>query len=176
MAKVRVINIGDQLLISLDNKEVNFYDKSKSVWFASSGIINFIYDGELVFQEHPENFTEPSESSVVDLLLLLNDMLLVAGSMPEKLISSDYTLTNADANYLILVDLSANDITLKMPKDARQGLSWQIKDNGNAGTYICVISGNGTNVEGIATAPDITVDYEARQLYLSALSNEYLIL
>ena len=176
MSKVRVINIGDQLLISLDNIEVNFYNKDKSVWFASSGIINFIYDGELTFQEQPENFVSPVESSVVDLLLLLNNMLLVSGSKPEKLISSDYTLTNEDAGYLILVDLSANDITLKMPRDAKQGLSWQIKDNGNAGTYTCVIDGNGINVEGMATAPDITIDYEARLLYLSSLSNEYLIL
>ena len=176
MANIRVINIGDQLLISVNNKDVDFYSKDKSYWFAESGIIKLSYDDKVVVSGTPEEFVEPSEKSVVDLIIMLNNMLLSKGSILEKLITSDYTLTNEDANYMLVVDLSSNDIDIKMPISAQAGLQWQIKDNGNAGTYICTINGNGKNVEGMATAPDIISTYEARLLYLSELNNEYLLL
>ena len=89
MAKVRVQSIGDQLLISLDNSKANFYDKDKSIWSSDDKQIVFMYltqqtddngvlidefKNEEIFRDNPENFIEPSESSVVDLLILLKTL------------------------------------------------------------------------------------------------------
>ncbi len=182
MATIRVKNIGNQILIVQDNKTADFYDKDKLIWSASNGVIilrDKTSESETtLLSAQPSDFKTPtnSEISVVDLLIILNNMLLVSGSMPEKIVVGDYTLTNDDANYLILWDLSGGSATMKLPPDAQAGLTWKVKDIGNAavGTNEGTVSGNGRNVEGVATAPVIDTPYEARWLYLSESLGEYL--
>lgn len=76
MAKIRVQSINStKILISKDNKDVNFYDKDKSSWHASSGDIVFSYNGDIVFSEKTGNFIEPKENSVLDLIKLLDGLI-----------------------------------------------------------------------------------------------------
>lgn len=176
MGKVRVENIGDQILIvTEDNKNAKFYSKDKSVWYAEESLIKFQYDGAFIFEAKAEDFESPT-GTIIDLLVSLNNMLLVAGSKPEKKVSGNYTLTNDDANYLILWDLSGGNATMYLPSDAQIGLKWDIKDTGNAlpSTNVGTINGGGKLVEGSSTATDITLPYEYREIYLSEELGEYL--
>jgi hypothetical protein len=181
MAEVRVFNIGDEILVSQGNTTATFYDKKNVKWFVvdQQMILNDVSGDEdetlLTFQ--PSDFyPNQSDISVIDLLINLNNMLLVGGSLPEKLVSGDYTLTNDDANYLILWDLSGGNATMKMPPDAIAGLLWRVKDTGSAAisSNEGTINGNGRNIEGVATAPVIDQPYEARWMRLSGELGEYL--
>ena len=60
--------------------------------------------------------------------------------------------------------------------DKKLTLDWHGSDINGSDTGIPVINGGGKNVEGVATAPDMTVAYEARLLYLSETQEQYLIL
>jgi len=75
MAKIRIKNIGTQLLVSIDNKTVTVRDKD-NIKFSIDNYIVTMEDGEEeVFKETTENIIEPQEKSPVDLMLLLNTML-----------------------------------------------------------------------------------------------------
>lgn len=183
MSKVQVFNIGDEILVAQGNTTADFYTKSKVKWSVSEQVLvlNDITGEEPVqlFSSPADNFSpNQSDISVIELLINLNNMLLVGGSKPEKKVAGDYTLTNDDANYLILWDLSGGNATMKLPPDALPGLTWEIKDIGNAavGTNEGTVSGNGRNIEGSASAPVIDTAYEDRTVYLSAEQGEYLIM
>ena len=185
MAEIKVLNIGTQILVVIDNTNGTFYNKEDVRWSAigqkmileEKSILDGVPTWTTVQTLEPSYFISPGgEYSVVDLLLILNNMLLVSGSKPERVITASRSITNDDANYIIITDVTAGDVTLTMPSDAQAGLFWQFKDNGNAAPNKTVINGGGKNVEGVATAPDMTVAYEARLLYLSETQEQYLIL
>lgn len=83
MAKIRVESIGNNILVTQDNKSGDFYEKDRVKWRAldnsvallyyketSGGV--FIYTEEL--REPVENYESPKSSSVFDLLLELNSI------------------------------------------------------------------------------------------------------
>lgn len=79
--RVRVTSVEDKILVNINNKEVNFYNKDNSKWGASEGKIVY-YNNENnpttyreVFSYFPSEFVTPKEDSVQDLLLLLNYLL-----------------------------------------------------------------------------------------------------
>lgn len=176
MAKVRIKNIGNYLFVSLDNKSVSRHSKDNISFSVENYILKMLDSDTEVFSESTKDIVEPKEVSPLDLMILLEGYINTPGSMEEKSVSGDYTLTNDDANYLILWDLSGGSATMKLPPDAQAGLTWKIKDIGNAavGTNEGTVSGNGRNVEGMANAPVIDTAYEARWLYLSESLGEYL--
>jgi len=182
MSEIRVINIGNQILVVQGNKAASFYDKDKLEWSAVDGNIiltdKTLDSSSQLISSEPNNFITPTnkEVSIVDLLISFNNMLLVPGSLPEKVIVGSYTLTNDDANYLLLWDLSGGNATIKLPPDAIPGLLWRIKDTGNAvaTTNEGTINGNGRLIEGISTSPVINAPYERRDLRLSKELGEYL--
>lgn len=82
--RIRVSSVGDDLLININNKDVDFYAKERSRWGALDGKIVFYYyedtsgDGVWLYKNKfayvPRDFVTPEETSVQDLLLLLNDL------------------------------------------------------------------------------------------------------
>lgn len=140
MSEVRVKNIGDRMLVSVDNADASFYDKDKSIWLAENKSIILQYltqqtndDGvliddfkyETVLDQAPEDFIEPKESSVIDLLLLLNDILgnEGTGNAPQNVIyinkESDFKQVGGfniiEDGYTYIVGVS--NLELSMPID-----------------------------------------------------------
>jgi hypothetical protein len=176
VAKVRIKNIGDYLFVSLDNKSVSKHSKENVSFSVENHTLKMLDSDTEVFSESTKDIIEPKEVSPLDLMILLEGYINTPGAMEEKQVSGDYTLTNSDANYLILWDLSGGSATMKLPPDAQAGLTWKVKDIGyaSAGSNEGTVSGNGRNIEGVATAPVIDTPYEARWMYLSETLGEYL--
>lgn len=85
MAKIRIKNIGDKILVSKDNKTVSFYNKSNLTFSVADSIVAMRDGGDLVFEEKTSNLIEPKENSPVGLMILLNEMLLTTGSVGNSL-------------------------------------------------------------------------------------------
>jgi hypothetical protein len=90
--RVRVTSVGDQLLININNKEANFYNKENSKWGASEGKIVY-YNNEAnvslyseIFSYLPSEFVTPKEGSIQDLLLLLNEVTKSVGLLTNTIV------------------------------------------------------------------------------------------
>ena len=93
MGEVRVKDLGTEILIILDNSNAEVYEKDKSKWSAEGKQMVFSLSTDDVFEEifrrPTTDFSEPKESSVVDLLLLLTTQLLTE---PISMDFRDYTV------------------------------------------------------------------------------------
>ena len=85
------------------------------------------------------------------------------------------TYTANTENYLILVQTSGSSQTVTLPATPSDGVSFIIKDKGNAGTNNITIDGNGINIEGISTAL-INTDYGSIGLAYSSDDNEWYVI
>ena len=86
MAKIRVISLGEKILVSRDNKSARLYLKSKSEFVIDEYNVSFLYDGTNVLTEKTEDFDEPREKSPVDLSIKLNNII---SSVPAQELTLD---------------------------------------------------------------------------------------
>lgn len=115
---IRVFDIDHRILVSVDDKDVNYYDKTDVNWYSEDGVIVLAIANEEIFRRKTSDFSIPKEDSVVDLLTALC-LLSVPDPVIPEVDCCEQTANNTD----ILNSLTFNGDRLKVDSNAGSGSS-----------------------------------------------------
>jgi predicted secreted protein len=178
---IRLLDYGAEVGINIGNTLKWYLKTDLSVSSNEDANISIFDKGVEIVSENTSKFLIPNESSIKDLIFLIKEIITSTENTitkEEKVISSDYTLTNKDQKFLLITDVSTSSITITLPEDPIPGMSWKIKDNGSADLSVnyVIIESNEKEIEGNIVSPNITTNYGYRTFFYSETQNQYLIL
>ena len=75
MAKIRIEDIGDKILVTIGSESSDFYNKDEVVFTVKGYVVTMTYTNAVIFSEETKNFVYPKETSPRDLIKILNSII-----------------------------------------------------------------------------------------------------
>jgi len=75
MAKIRIEDIGDKILVTIGSESSDFYNKDEVVFTVKGYVVTMTYANAVIFSEETKNFVYPKETSPRDLIKKLNSII-----------------------------------------------------------------------------------------------------
>ena len=75
MAKIRIEDIGDKILVTIGSESSDFYNKDEVVFTVKGYVVTMTYTNAVIFSEETKNFVYLKETSPRDLIKILNSII-----------------------------------------------------------------------------------------------------
>lgn len=170
---------GSYNVIRNDNSNITIVGGSYiTVNETSTDLSNHTIVGNLAINDTPTN------GSNADTILVRNSTNGIIRQIPQSGLSAQLNILNVSGvtgstltenNYVLVVDTSTASQTVTLPSAPSDGLSFKIKDNGNALANNITIDGNAKNIDGAGSVL-INTNYGAYEVVYHQTDDAWYIL